>query len=131
MHRPRLPDHSVRREAPARFAAPVVFNPDACSASMGIYVFSTQVLLEALRADAANPESAHDFGRNVLPSLIGKRRVTAYDFIDENKRDVRYWRDVGTLDSYYEANMDLVAVNPEFNLYDERWPIRAIRNGTK
>lgn len=100
------------------------FNPDACSASMGIYVFSTEVLLEALREDAANPESAHDFGKNVLPSVIGKRRVVAYDFVDENKNDVRYWRDVGTLDAYYEANMDLVAINPEFNLYDERWPLR-------
>lgn len=100
------------------------FNPNACSASMGIYLFSKEVLLDALREDAANADSAHDFGNNVLPSLIGRRNATAYDFIDENKKDVRYWRDVGTLDSFYEANMDLVSINPEFNLYDERWPIR-------
>lgn len=101
------------------------FNPEACSASMGIYLFSTPVLLEALKEDAANVESAHDFGKNVLPALTGRQRVVAYDFVDENKKDVRYWRDVGTLDAYYEAHMDLVAVSPVFNLYDGDWPIRA------
>jgi glucose-1-phosphate adenylyltransferase len=101
------------------------FNPEACSASMGIYLFSTPVLLEALKEDAANVESAHDFGKNVLPALTGRQRVVAYDFVDENKKDVRYWRDVGTLDAYYEAHMDLVAVSPVFNLYDGGWPIRA------
>jgi glucose-1-phosphate adenylyltransferase len=102
------------------------FNPQACSASMGIYLFSTQILLEALREDAENAQSSHDFGKDILPRLIaGRRRVFAYDFVDENRKEVRYWRDVGTLDSYWEANMDLVAVNPVFNLYDEEWPIRA------
>ena len=100
------------------------FNPDACSASMGVYLFATEVLLEALREDAEDPESTHDFGRDVLPGLMGRRRVVAYDFIDENRKEVRYWRDVGTLDAYYEANMDLVAVTPVFNLYDPDWPIR-------
>lgn len=100
------------------------FNPDACSASMGVYLFSTDVLLEALLEDAEDPASTHDFGRDVLPRLIGRRRVVAYDFIDENRKEVRYWRDVGTLDAYYEANMDLVAVTPVFNLYDPDWPIR-------
>ncbi len=100
------------------------FNPQCCSASMGIYLFSTRVLLEALMEDADDAESSHDFGKDVLPKLAGRKRVVAYDFIDENKKAVRYWRDVGTLDSYYEANMDLVAVTPVFNLYDQQWPIR-------
>ena len=100
------------------------FNPDMISASMGIYVFNTRVLLEALREDAADPNSAHDFGRNLLPKWTSRADVMAYDFRDLNAKTVRYWRDVGTLDAYYEANMDLVSVSPEFNLYDERWPIR-------
>lgn len=100
------------------------FNPEMISASMGIYVFSTDVLLEALHEDAQNPESSHDFGKDVLPAFLGRARVIAYDFIDINDKQVRYWRDVGTLDAYYEANMDLVSVVPEFNLYDQHWPIR-------
>jgi glucose-1-phosphate adenylyltransferase len=101
------------------------FNPDACSASMGMYLFSTPVLIEALREDAMDSKSTHDFGKDILPQLIKGYRVQAYDFVDENRKTVRYWRDVGTLESYWEANMDLVAVNPVFNLYDEEWPIRA------
>lgn len=104
--------------------SPSAFDPGMVSASMGIYVFNTGVLLEALRADAADTGSAHDFGRNVLPALINQRRVVAYDFRDLNMKSVRYWRDVGTIDAYYEANMDLVSVSPEFNLYDTGWPIR-------
>lgn len=100
------------------------FNPNACSASMGVYLFATGVLLEALIEDAEDALSTHDFGRDILPRLMGRRGVVAYDFIDENKKDVRYWRDVGTLDAYYEANMDLVAVTPVFNLYDPGWLIR-------
>jgi glucose-1-phosphate adenylyltransferase len=103
---------------------PSAFDPAMVSASMGIYVFNTDVLLEALREDAADPQSAHDFGRNVLPALITQRRVVAYDFRDLNMKSVRYWRDVGTIDAYYDANMDLVSVSPEFNLYDTGWPIR-------
>jgi glucose-1-phosphate adenylyltransferase len=101
-----------------------VFNPDMISASMGIYVFSTKVLIDELLADAEDPDSAHDFGRNILPKCLERRRVVAYDFNDINAKAARYWRDVGTLDAYYEANMDLIAVSPEFNLYDTRWPIR-------
>lgn len=100
------------------------FDPRMISASMGIYIFNTGVLLEALRADAADAASGHDFGRNVLPALLPLRHVSAYDFRDLNRKCVRYWRDVGTIDSYYEANMDLVSVTPEFNLYDTAWPIR-------
>jgi glucose-1-phosphate adenylyltransferase len=101
-----------------------VFNPDMISASMGIYVFSTKVLIDELLADAEDPNSSHDFGRDILPKCLERRRVVAYDFNDINAKAARYWRDVGTLDAYYEANMDLIAVSPEFNLYDTRWPIR-------
>jgi glucose-1-phosphate adenylyltransferase len=100
------------------------FGQDACSASMGVYLFSTAVLLEALKEDAEDDSSSHDFGHDVLPKLMGRHRVAAYDFVDENKKDVIYWRDVGTLEAYFEANMDLVAVNPVFNLYDQEWPLR-------
>ena len=100
------------------------FNPFMVSASMGIYLFRTGILLDALRADAADPDSSHDFGRDVLPRLIASCPVAAYDFHDLNDKTALYWRDVGTLDAYFEANMDLVSVNPEFNLYDARWPLR-------
>jgi glucose-1-phosphate adenylyltransferase len=100
------------------------FREDTCSASMGVYLFSTPVLLEALKEDAEDERSSHDFGKDVLPRLIGRRRMVAYDFVDENKKEMIYWRDVGTLESYFEANMDLVAVTPVFNLYDQDWPLR-------
>ena len=100
------------------------FDPAMVSASMGIYVFNTDVLLRALHEDAQNPDSSHDFGKDLLPNCLRRSRVIAYDFHDINAKQVRYWRDVGTLDAFYEANMDLVAVTPEFNLYDEGWPIR-------
>jgi glucose-1-phosphate adenylyltransferase len=101
-----------------------VFNAEMVSASMGIYVFRREVLRDLLLADAENLNSSHDFGKDVLPSAIGKYNVVAFDFRDLNGKTARYWRDVGTLDAYYEANMDLVSVVPEFNLYDKRWPIR-------
>jgi glucose-1-phosphate adenylyltransferase len=91
---------------------------------MGIYLFNTDVLLEALHEDAQVADSSHDFGHNVIPQMLSKVRVVAYDFRDLNAKQSRYWRDVGTLDAYYEANMDLVSVVPEFNLYDQDWPIR-------
>ncbi|HSB17773.1 MAG TPA: glucose-1-phosphate adenylyltransferase [Bryobacteraceae bacterium] len=101
-----------------------VFNPEMVSASMGVYVFKTPVLLNALAQDAEDPASSHDFGRDVIPRWISKARVIAYDFHDLNDKTVHYWRDVGTIEAYYEANMDLVAVIPQFNLYDSNWPIR-------
>jgi glucose-1-phosphate adenylyltransferase len=100
------------------------FDPDMISASMGIYIFNTKVLAEELIADANDPDSSHDFGKNILPQCLGRRRVVAYDFIDINAKAARYWRDVGTLDAFYDANMDLISVTPEFNLYDMKWPIR-------
>src|SRR5689334_5349238 len=100
------------------------FDPSMVSASMGIYVFKTDVLLRALHEDAQDPDSTHDFGKDVIPHNLKSARVVAYDFRDLNAKQSRYWRDVGTLDAYYEANMDLVSVTPDFNLYDHRWPIR-------
>ena len=81
-------------------------------------------LLKALIADAEDPNSKHDFGHNILPNMLGKKKMMAYSFVDENKQTALYWRDVGTLDSYYEANMDLCSVSPVFNLYDKNWPMR-------
>ena len=92
-------------------------------ASMGIYIFDMQVLVPALEEDARHATS-HDFGKDILPSLISKVPIYAYRFYDENKKSAKYWRDIGTLDAYYEANMDLCRVNPEFNLYDPEWPLR-------
>jgi len=100
------------------------FNPAMVSASMGIYIFNTGVLARILREDAENPSSSHDFGRDVIPNCLREFHVVAYDFVDINAKQARYWRDVGTLDAYYEANMDLVDVTPQLNLYDHRWPIR-------
>jgi glucose-1-phosphate adenylyltransferase len=97
--------------------------PATCRASMGVYLFSTSELLEALREDADDPASEHDFGRNVLPGLVGRRRVFAYDFTNQGSRRPRYWRDVGTLDAYYEANMDLLTAPAIFDLHDRQWPI--------
>ena len=91
---------------------------------MGIYIFNTEMLLKALIADAEDPDSKHDFGHNILPNMLGKKKMMAYTFVDENKQQALYWRDVGTLDAYYDANMDLCSVSPVFNLYDKSWPIR-------
>ena len=98
--------------------------PGNCNASMGIYIFNTQLMIPVLLADSEDPKSAHDFGKDILPRIISKHRVFAYNFVDENQKDALYWRDVGTLDAYYEANMDLVSVSPVFNLYDSNWPLR-------
>jgi glucose-1-phosphate adenylyltransferase len=99
-------------------------HPDKVNASMGVYIFSTQLLIPILIADAEDPNSSHDFGRDVLPRIINKYRVFAFNFIDENRKEALYWRDVGTIDAYFDANMDLVAVTPIFNLYDKSWPLR-------
>jgi glucose-1-phosphate adenylyltransferase len=98
--------------------------PGLALASMGIYVFDSHVLVRALQEDAAKPDSHHDFGKNIIPALIGHGRTFAYPFYDENKKSAKYWRDIGTIDAYYEAQMDLCHVNPEFNLYDPEWPLR-------
>jgi glucose-1-phosphate adenylyltransferase len=98
--------------------------PDLALASMGIYVFDMDVLTRALVEDAARADSRHDFGRNIIPDLIHAGRVLSYQFYDENKKAAKYWRDIGTIDAYYDANMDLCHVNPDFNLYDPEWPLR-------
>ena len=100
------------------------YNPRMVSASMGVYLFNTDVLIPALLRDAEDPTSRHDFGHNILPRMVDDYKVYSFNFIDENKKEALYWRDVGTLEAYYEANMDLVSVAPVFNLYDAAWPIR-------
>jgi glucose-1-phosphate adenylyltransferase len=112
------------QEKPAQTSFRSFANPNAVDASMGIYIFNTEVLLKALIADAEDPKSKHDFGHNILPNLLGKKKMMAYSFVDENKQQALYWRDVGTLDAYYDANMDLCSVSPVFNLYDKSWPMR-------
>lgn len=100
-------------------------DPDVSLASMGIYVFNTRYLFERLCDDATHAESAHDFGKNIIPSAIEDGRVYAFPFMDENRKREAYWRDVGTIDAYFEATMDLVGVDPQLNLYDRDWPIRS------
>jgi glucose-1-phosphate adenylyltransferase len=97
--------------------------PEVALASMGIYVFNPRLLERLLREDAAKADSSHDFGRNVIPDAIDKLRVFAYPFEDVRTKAQNYWRDVGTVEAYYEANMELVRVSPELNIYDEQWPI--------
>ena len=99
-------------------------NPDMVDVSMGIYLFNTDILLPELIKDAEDPNSKHDFGHNILPNLLGRCKMNAYNFVDENKQQALYWRDVGTLEAYYEANMDVAGVTPIFNLYDKSWPMR-------
>ncbi len=102
---------------------PMPGRPDIALASMGIYVFNPRLLERMLRADAENPASAHDFGRNIIPEAIDKLRVFAYPFEDVRTKAQNYWRDVGTVDAYYDANLELARVSPELNIYDEQWPI--------
>jgi len=104
-------------------------DPEHVYASMGNYIFSTHTLLRELQQDSANEQSSHDFGRDILPSLVGRSEVYAYNFQSnripgENPEAVAYWRDVGTIDAYYEANMDLRSVSPALNLYNREWPLR-------
>ncbi|MEI8297877.1 MAG: glucose-1-phosphate adenylyltransferase [Pseudomonadota bacterium] len=97
--------------------------PDTALASMGIYIFNAELLERLLTEDAARADSQHDFGKNIIPAALSELRVYAYAFQDVRTRAQAYWRDVGTLDAYYEANMELVDVRPELNIYDEEWPI--------
>ncbi len=99
-------------------------DPARVYASMGIYIFNTEVLEEVLHEDYKKRDSTHDFARNIIPGMIKKYKVYVYNFKDENKKEAKYWRDIGSIDAYYEANMDLVQVTPVFNLYDKEWPIR-------
>ena len=105
---------------------PMPSDPNKVLASMGIYLFNTEVLVRRVVEDAKRPTS-HDFGKDVIPAMVGRDKVFAYPFEDENKKPIKYWRDIGTLEAYWEANMDLLAVDPLFNLYDKDWPIRTFQ----
>ena len=105
----------------------IVGNPGFSLASMGIYVFTAASLFELLYEDAVRKNSSHDFGKNIIPNIISRLNVHAFRFQDKNKKSVPYWRDVGTLDAYYQANMDLVGIDPVLNLYDTEWPIRTFQ----
>ncbi|MBX7114139.1 MAG: glucose-1-phosphate adenylyltransferase [Myxococcaceae bacterium] len=116
-------------EKPTRHAPPIPGKPGWCLASMGNYLFTTESLVRTVASDAQTEASAHDFGKSILSELYKRSRVYAYDFTTQmlagqTERERGYWRDVGTLEAYYQANMDLVAVDPVFNLYNEHWPIR-------
>ncbi|MEW6691706.1 MAG: glucose-1-phosphate adenylyltransferase [Pseudomonadota bacterium] len=102
---------------------PIPGKPDTALASMGIYVFNTKFLYEQLIRDADDPKSEHDFGKNIIPSVINNYRVFAYPFLDVQSGKQSYWRDVGTVDSYWAANLELIGVTPDLNLYDKEWPI--------
>ena len=110
-------------------------DPTKVLASMGNYVFTTKDLVNALREDAANPDSKHDMGGNIIPWFVERGECGVYDFQDNDvpgstDRDRDYWRDVGTLDAYYEANMDLISVHPVFNLYNREWPTMTMIDGS-
>jgi glucose-1-phosphate adenylyltransferase len=107
-----------------REAPPMPGNPHLVLASMGIYVFTARPMYELLCQDATRGDSEHDFGKNIIPAMIGTHKVYAYRFQDRNRKATPYWRDVGTLDAYFQANMDLIDVEPVLNLYDREWPIR-------
>jgi len=118
-----LHDRVIGFEEKPKQPHPMPDKPDKVLASMGVYVFETEVLKRACCEDAERM-SSHDFGKDVIPRLIEDHRVYVHRFVDENKKNAQYWRDVGTIEAYWEANMDLVAVEPQFNLYDKEWPIR-------
>jgi len=109
---------------------PIPADPYHCLASMGIYIFNTDTLIKYLHEDART-RSAHDFGKNVIPMMIRKdAQAFSYNFVDENRKQAKYWRDVGTIEEYWEANMDLISVTPVLNLYDNDWPIRTFHEQT-
>jgi glucose-1-phosphate adenylyltransferase len=116
--------HEKRADAPT-----MPGDPSRVYASMGNYIFSTDMLIKLVEEDQLDPDSSHDFGRNILPKAIGRAEMFAYDFMTnkipgEPEDKSSYWRDVGTLDAYYEANMDLRAISPELNLFNRQWPLR-------
>lgn len=116
-----------------RAPPPMPGNPRMCLASMGNYLFSTESLVREIVRDAAEESSAHDFGKSILTEMYKGSRVFAYDFAQnlipgQGEKERGYWRDVGNVDVYYQANMDLVEVDPIFNLYNDRWPIYTLNN---
>lgn len=120
-------DRVVEFKEKPREPMPDPENPDVCLISMGIYVFNLDILIKKIVEDAKKPGSTHDFGKDIIPSMIGKDSVYAFRFIDENKKSTKYWKDIGTIDAYWKANMDLVNLDPLLNLYDRIWPIRTFQ----
>src|SRR5262249_4547436 len=114
----------VQFDEKPRNPTPMPEDPSQCLASMGIYVFTARAMYELLCQDATHAESDHDLDKNITPSMIQRNTVYGDRFRDANRKAVPYWRDVGTLDAYYQANMDLVEIDPVLNLYDRQWPIR-------
>src|SRR5262245_47732892 len=106
---------------------PMPDSADNCLASMGIYIFTARPMYELLCQDATRADSDHDFGRNIIPGILESHKIYAFRFRDKNRKATPYWRDVGTLDAYYQANMDLVEIDPVLNLYDREWPIRTFQ----
>ncbi|TVR98907.1 MAG: glucose-1-phosphate adenylyltransferase, partial [Rhodospirillales bacterium] len=116
--------HEKRADAPT-----MPDDPDKVYASMGNYIFSTDMLLRCVEEDQKDDSSSHDFGKDILPRMVGHAEIFAYDFMTNNipgepQGKLPYWRDVGTLDAYYEANMDIRAIDPELNLFNPQWPLR-------
>jgi len=101
--------------------------PDKSFVSMGVYIFDTEALVKNVIADAKDPSSDHDFGKNVVPRMLEDYRVYVHSFQEATNKSSTYWRDIGTLDAYWEANMDLVSPDPQCNLYDDRWLIRTFQ----
>src|SRR5262245_19588043 len=117
-------DRIIGFQEKPREAAPMPGEPQHCLGSMGIYVFTARLMYELLCQDATRPGSDHDFGKIIIPRMIESHNVYGFRFRDKNRKAVPYWRDVGTLDAYYQANMDLIEIDPVLNLYDHEWPIR-------
>jgi glucose-1-phosphate adenylyltransferase len=120
-------------EKPKSGAKTVPGDPDRCLASMGNYIFTTDALVQEIVRDAGDPSSAHDFGKSIVASMYERKRVFVYDFArnfvpGQSEKERGYWRDVGSLDAYFQANMDLVAVDPIFSLYNDHWPIYTIQH---
>jgi glucose-1-phosphate adenylyltransferase len=99
-------------------------NPDFSLVSMGVYIFQAEILVQEIIADSKNPDSQHDFGRNIIPHMVGKKKVFAYPFQDQETGEPSYWRDIGQLDAYFTAHQDLVGPQASFNLFDKEWPLR-------
>lgn len=113
----------IRFQEKPKKPLPTPNDPHVCLASMGIYVFRADILEKVLKEDAKNKKSSHDFGKDILPRMIAKHSAYAFRFIDQNKKANKYWRDVGTIDAYFEANMDLICAAPQLDLYDHSWRI--------
>jgi glucose-1-phosphate adenylyltransferase len=117
-------DRVLRFQEKPKDPAPLPDAQHLCLASMGIYVFTARPMYELLCQDATRPGSDHDFGKNIIPPIVDSQKVFAHRFHDKNRKAIPYWRDVGTLDAYYQANMDLIEIDPVLNLYDREWSIR-------